>query len=334
MMVRVALVSFAHVHAQGYANQVKENPEAEAVCVWDDMPDRGRPPAEKLGVPFSDDYDAVLQRDDVDAIVLNAETSKHTDLISKAVTAGKHCFTEKALTLTTADADALVEQVNAAGIKFMISLPSRTRSQTLFIKQALDNGLLGQVTMMRSRVAHSAALDQWFGGGSAWFVDAELAGGGALFDLGCHTTDVMRWLMGQPKSVVAQITNLSGNYDIDDNSVVAIEFEGGALGILDTAFVHRAGPNITELYGTEGCLIAGAPGAPLMLRSTKLRPGDIDGWIAPENLPPALPSPLEQWVNAIERGEPMTITVEDGRNLTELLEAAYVSAREGRRVVL
>lgn len=333
-MVRVALASFAHVHARGYAGQVNENPDAEIVCVWDDMPDRGKPPAEQFGVPFVAEYDDVLARDDVDAIVLNAETSKHTELIRKAVEADKHLFTEKALTLATTDADALVEQVNASDTKFMISLPSRTRPQTLFMRQALDDGLLGDVTMMRARVAHSAALDKWFGGGSAWFVDAELAGGGALFDLGCHTTDVMRWLMGKPKSVMAQITNFSGNYDVDDNSVVAIEFEGGALGILDTAFVHRTGPNMTELYGTEGCLLSGAPGHGLMLRSTKLRPGDLDGWIIPENLPDALPSPLQQWINAIERDEPMTITVEDGRNLTELLEAAYISAREGRRVEL
>jgi predicted dehydrogenase len=333
-MVRVALASFAHVHARGYAQQVKENPDAEIVCVWDDSPERGRPPAEEYGVPFIEDYDGVLARDDVDGIVLNAETSKHPDLILRAAAAKKHLFTEKALSIRTTDADELVQAVNAAGIKFMISLPSRTRPPTLFMKQVLDEGLLGDVTMMRARVAHSAALDKWFGGGSAWFTDAELAGGGALFDLGCHTVDVMRWLMGKPKSVVAQISNFSHQYDIDDNSVVAVEFESGALGILDTAFVHRSGPNLQELYGTEGCLLNGVPGFGLMFRSRQLKPGDLDGWTVPENLPPALPTPLQQWIAALARDGPMTITIEDGRNLTQLLDAAYQSAREGRRVDL
>jgi predicted dehydrogenase len=283
-------------------------------------------------VPFLSDLDDVWARDDVDAVVLNAETAYHKDLILAAVAHGKHVFTEKALTITTADADEVVAAVNASGIKFMISLPSRTRPETLFMKQVLGEGLLGDVTLMRARVAHSAALDSWFSGGSAWFTDAALAGGGALFDLGCHTVDVMRWCLGEPAQCVALLNNCAGTYDIDDNSVLTVEFKNKALGILDVAFVHRSGPNLTEIYGTEGYLLRGLPGQPLLLQSRKLKAGHIEGWIAPTNLSPALPLPLEQWLAAILRDEPMTITVEDGRNLTQLLEAAYTSAREGRAV--
>lgn len=175
-----------------------------------------------------------------------------------------------------------------------------------------------------------AALDKWFSGGSAWFADESLAGGGALFDLGCHTTDVMRWFMGKPKSVIAKVQNLSGAYPIDDNSAAVIEFESGALGILDTSWVHRAGPNPYEIYGTDGFLGNGPGG--LQLTSTQLSAEGITGTITPSNLPPALPTPMNQWVSAILNDTEMTITVEDGRNLTELLEAIYVSAREGREV--
>lgn len=331
-MVRIAMLSFAHVHAHGYAQQIVDSPEGEIVCVWDTDASRGRPAAERYGVPFLTDLDEVWAREDVDAVVLNAETDYHKDLILAAVAHGKHVFTEKALTLTTADADAVVAAVRASGVRFMISLPSRTRPETLFMKRVLEEGLLGEVTLMRARVAHSAALDAWFSGGSAWFTDAALAGGGALFDLGCHTVDVMRWCLGEPAQCVALINNCSGTYDIDDNAVLTVEFKNRALGILDASFVHRSGPNLTEIYGTEGCLLRGLPGQPLLLQSRKLKAGDIEGWIAPTQLPPALPSPLEQWLAAILRDEPMTITVEDGRNLTQLLEAAYTSAREGRAV--
>ncbi len=334
-MLRTAMLSFAHVHANGYADHIVKHEEAEIVAIWDDDPERGKAASDRYGVPLDADLQRVLSRDDVDAVVVNAATSQHTELFRAALAHGKHVFTEKALTVTTADADEIVRLAKQSGVQFMVSLPSRTRSEILFIKDVLDRGLLGKITLMRARVAHMAALDKWFGGGSAWFADAELAGGGALFDLGCHTTDVMRWFMGKPRSVMAKVNNFSGAYPIDDNSAAVIEFCSGALGILDTSWVHRAGPNPYELYGTDGYLgLSTWPGGGMYLTSTQLEAAGITGTISPGNLPAALPAPMDQWISAILHGTPSTICVEDGRNLTELLEAIYVSAREGKEVKL
>jgi len=332
MPARIALLSFAHVHANGYAQGVERHPEAQIVCVWDDDAARGRPAAERFGVPYESDLAAVLRRGDVDGVLVNAETSKHPEILMAALEAGKHVFTEKALTVGTADADRVVEAARRSGVKFMISLPSRTNPEVLFARQVLDRGLLGDVTFMRARIAHSAALDRWFKEGSLWFGDASLAGGGSLFDLGCHTVDVMRWFLGEPESVVAQTTNFARAYDIDDQCVALIKFKNGALGVLDVSWVHRAGPNTKEIYGTEGFLGWGFPGQNPQLTSRKLEAAGLQGTLIPSNLPKALPSPLEQWIAAIVRNEPMTITVEDGRNLTQLLEGIYTAAREGREV--
>jgi 1,5-anhydro-D-fructose reductase (1,5-anhydro-D-mannitol-forming) len=270
----------------------------------------------------------VLGSPDVDAVVVDSPTVQHPQVIKAAVQHGKHVFTEKALTIKTKDADEIAMLVKQSGIKFMISLPSRTRPEILFMKHVLDQGWLGKITLMRARVAHMAALDHWFSGGSAWFADATLAGGGALFDLGCHTTDVMRWFMGPPKSIIAKVQNFTGAYPIDDNTAAVFEFKTGALGILDTAWVQRAGPNPYELYGTDGYLgYNTGPDAGLMLTSTQLSPHDVQGYIQPTNLPKALPMPMDQWINAIVHGTPMTITVDDGRNLTEMLEGVYLAAQ-------
>jgi predicted dehydrogenase len=329
------MLSFAHVHANGYAQRVADHPEAQIQCIWDDDPARGQIASERWDAPLYDDLEQVVSSPEVDAVVINAETSKHPMVMKAAIAHGKHIFTEKALTIATAEADEMVRLVNESGIKFMICLPSRTRSETLFMKEVLDKGWLGKVTLMRARVAHSAALDVWFTAEkhNDWFVDEELAGGGALFDLGCHTVDVMRWFMGKPKSLVAKIQNFSGVYDIDDNSVIVVEFENGALGVLDTSFVHRAGPNPMEIFGTDGYL-GRDPNGGVLLTSTQLETADLRGYIKPDprSMPQDLPHPLEQWVSAILHDTPMTITVEDGRNLTQLLEAAYRSAREGKEV--
>src|SRR5712692_8723672 len=145
-MVRVGLLGMAHVHAGGYARQVQQNPEAEITCVWDDDPERGRPAAEQFGVPYVSDLRAAVSREDVDGVVVNAPTSQHPEVIGAALAARKHVFTEKALTIRTREADELVQAVRRSGVKFMISLPSRARPETLFMRKVLDEGLLGDVT--------------------------------------------------------------------------------------------------------------------------------------------------------------------------------------------
>jgi predicted dehydrogenase len=268
----------------------------------------------------------------VNGVVVNVETLHHPEVIGEAIEAGKHVFTEKALTIRTRESDRIVAAVKESGVKFMISLPSRSSPDVLFARQVVEQGLLGQITMMRMRIAHAAGLNASFRGPSLWFGDAALAGGGSLFDLGCHVVDVMRWLGGEPESVIAKTGNFTGNYDIDDQSVAIVQFRNKALGILDCSWAHRVGPNTKELYGTEGFLGWGLPGQNPILQSQKLELGEYAGAVFPSRLPRALPSPMEQWIAAILRDEPMQITVEDGRNLTQLLEAIYTSAREGREV--
>jgi predicted dehydrogenase len=334
--IGLAKLSFAHVHAGDYARQIDASPDAELVAVWDEEPARGRREAEKRGVPFFERLEDLLAEERVRGVVVDTPTALHPRVLIAAADAGKHIFTEKALTITTADADEVAAAVRRAGVKFMISLPSRVRPEILFAKRVVDDGLLGAVTTMRARIAHSAALDRWFGrgedhGGSAWFGDEAAAGGGAFFDLGCHRVDVMRWLLGEPASVVARNNNVSGSYPIDDNMVAVVEFKNRALGILDVSWVHRAGPNPLEIYGTEGFLSIDLGAGPrVWLESTRLEANGIKGAIAPSNLPPALPMPMSQWIAAIKDGTPMTIDLQDGWNLTQLLEGCYTAARTGQ----
>ena len=329
-MIRVAKLSMAHVHAGGYARKINDNPETELVAVWDEEEYGGRNAAEQYEVPFYTDLDEVLSRDDVDAVSVDAITSDHPRVMIAAAEAGKHIFTEKALAIDVEGCDAIIAAVEKAGVKFMISLPSRCNSEILFAKNALEDGLLGDLTFGRGRIAHSAGLDKWFSGTSAWFADAERAGGGALFDLGCHRVDVIRWLMGEPKSAIAKINNFTGNYQIDDNSVSVVEFANKALGVIDVAWTHRSGPNLLELYGTEGSLVAGH--GEMHFETRKLSDEEKAEYIA--NAPAAPPEPMQQWINAILRDEPMTINIQDGRNLTELMQAFYLSSERGVSVEL
>ena len=328
-MVRVGMSSFAHVHANGYAKQVMESPDAGLVAIWDEEEYGGRQAAERLDVPFYEDLDQFLASD-IDAVVVNAITLDHPRVMVAAAQAGKHIFTEKALAIDVAGCDQIIEAVETAGIKFMISLPSRVNADILFAKKVIDDGMLGEITFGRGRIAHSAALDHWCSGPSLWFGDKERAGGGALFDLGCHRVDVIRWLMGEPRSVVSQINNFTGAFPIDDNSVMVIEFANKALGIVDCTWIHRPGPNSLELLGTEGSIVIGH--GPMHFETRKLNDEEKTAYLEDRPTPPA--APMQQWVSAIENDTPMTITIQDGRNLTELLQGAYMAAEQKRAVEL
>jgi predicted dehydrogenase len=332
--IGIALLSFAHVHARGYADQVRDHAECEVKAIWDEDPERGRSEAERRGVEFVESLDEVLARSDVDGVVVNAPTAMHRDVLVDSARAGKHIFTEKSMTITLDEATEVMRAVEDAGIRFVISLPSRIRPENLFAKRILDMGYLGEVTHMRTRIAHMAALDRWFSGGSAWFTDETQAGGGAFFDLGCHRVDLIRWFLGEPASAVAQMTNSSQAYEIDDSMVAVVTFRSRAIAIVDVSWVHRYGPNPLEIYGTDGYLsIDAAPNGPkIQLISGQLKAGDIQGYISPASLPPGPPSLMHQWVTAIKDGSVCSTNVYDGWNLVQLMEGCYTAGREGREV--
>jgi predicted dehydrogenase len=325
------MLSFAHVHADGYAKQAVANEDIDLLAVWDEPEYGGQEGADRHGLAFYSDLDELLARDDIDAVIVNAITSEHPAVMVKAAKAGKHIFTEKALAVTVAECDEIIDAVEEAGIKFMISLPQRSRSQILLAKKAVEDGLLGELTFGRARIAHSAGLDSWFSGPSAWFADPERAGGGALFDLGCHVMDILPWLMGgSPKKITGIINNQSNAYPIDDNSVTLMEFPNNAIGVVDCSWVHRSGPALLELYGTEGSFVQGMGDTQLQTRM--LDDAARDAFLA---APPAdLPSAMNQWVGAILNDTPMTITIQDGRNLTEVMEAVYRASSSGQAVSL
>ncbi len=330
----IALLSFAHVHARGYADQIRDIADCKVVAIWDEDPERGAAEADKRGAPYYDSYESVLELPEVDGVIVNAPTSMHRDILVACAQAGKHIFTEKSLTITLDDATEVMKAVEDAGIRFVISLPSRVRPEILFAKRILDMGYLGEVTHMRARIAHMAALDRWFSGGSAWFTDETQAGGGAFFDLGCHRVDILRWFLGEPASAVAQIVNSSQIYEIDDSMVAVVTFRSKAIGIIDVSWVHRYGPNPLEIYGTDGYLsIDAAPNGPkIQLISGQLKAGDIQGYISPASLPPGPPSLMNQWVASIQHGSVSATNIYDGWNLVQLLEGCYTAGREGREV--
>lgn len=329
-MVNVAMLSFWHVHAPGYAKEVQAHPGARITVVWDEDEKRGQEWADKLGVPFEPDLEKAVSRPDVDGVVVDAPTQMHTDVILAALRAKRHVFTEKVVALTVQEVDRIGRAAALAGVHFVVSFPFRGQPRFKYAKQAADEGLVGHVTTVRSRLAHNGASDRWL---PPHFFDPKACGGGAMIDLGCHPMYLARWIGGRPRKVTARLTRFDDRYEVDDNSVAVIEFESGALGVVETSFVSTHSPFALEVYGTEGAILVGGPDDGVWVRS-RVNQGKIEGWIRPDRLPEADPSPLSQWLTAIAGGQPPKISLQDGRDLTELMEAATRSHREGRPIEL
>jgi predicted dehydrogenase len=326
-MLRVAMLSGWHVHAKGYANDINSMPDAKVTAVWDELPDRGKAWAEELKVPFEPKLEAVLRRDDVDGVVVNAPTNRHPEVMIAAAAAKKHIFTEKVMALTVKECDEISAAVRKAGVKFCISMPQRCQPASLFAKKVADERLLGEVTLLRVRVAHNGASANWL---PPHFYDAVACGGGAMMDLGAHPMYLSRWICGKPARISSTFNFLTG-HAVEDNSVSVIEFASKAIAIVETSFVSSHSPFALELYGTDGCLVIGGPENRVKIMSNKIQSA-VPGWIVPTQLPKALPSPLRQWVSGVLQGTEIHFGLEDGTQLTELMETAYISHREGRQV--
>jgi 1,5-anhydro-D-fructose reductase (1,5-anhydro-D-mannitol-forming) len=331
-MIQVAMLSYWHVHAKDYTRQVQARPECRIAAVWDELPGRGRAQAEELGVPFYEDLGALLANPEIDAVVVDAPSNIHEEVIVAAARAGKHIFTEKVLAVTTEAADRIIQAVEASGKSFMISLPRLADARNVYIKNVIDSGLLGQITLLRTRLAHDGGLPNG-SSPNGWlpphFYNKEQCGGGALIDLGCHPMYLAHYYLGFPESLSAQFGYVTGR-EVEDNAVVTLRYANGAMAIVEAGFASRFSPFSIEVYGTEGCLLLDDEA--LRLRSTKLDLGSHSGWITPAKLPPAPPMPLNQWVDHILHGTPPTITIAQGRALTLLMEAANRSAETGASV--
>lgn len=328
-MIRVAMLSFWHVHAKDYARQINEHPETEIVAVWDEIAERGAKEAEARGVRFYESLDDLLAQPDIDAVVVDTPSTMHRDVMVKAANAGKHIFTEKVLATTIREANEIVAAVEKAGVKLTVSLPRLNDGYTLAIQDVLAQGLLGDLTLVRARLSHGGAIANWL---PAHFYSLEETGGGALIDLGCHPMYLTRLFLGLPESVTANYGYVTGK-EVEDNAVAVLRYPNGALGIVEAGFVNKFSPFTLELHGTEGSLLFGTPDNKIVLRTSKLGEEASKTWTVKE-LPGNRESAIQQWVGHIRNNTVATENIALALDLTKLMEASNLSAESDRAIEL
>jgi len=312
MVIRIAMMGYAHVHAPSYTEQLlrrkREVGDVEIIGVYDENEERGRYYAERYGLRMFRSIDEAL-KEDPDIFVINTETSKHSAYVEIAAENNVNVFCEKPIGLDLKDALNIRSIVRRSGIKFTTGFNARFNPENIKTKELISTGEIGRVSMVRIRVAHSAAVDRGFRGWSEWFTIREHAGGGGFLDLGIHGADLLRFILAdEAVEAVGFIGNFTSSYDIDDQGAGIVRFSKGTIGILDSGWtqVLEGMPWAPlEVYGEKGTIIRTQLGLMYYTRAQ-------GGWVRP-NLGRIARNALDELIEAVKKGGEVSITVDDRR---------------------
>lgn len=328
-MLKLALLGFWHVHAKDYFKDALGNPDTEVTLAWDDDKTRGQTSTTQFGqdLRFVERLEDVLASD-IDGVIVTTSTNIHPQVMIAAANAGKHIFTEKVVASSLKDTNAILDAISKAKVKLTVSLPRLNSGSTLAIQKIIQDGTLGQLTQARVRISHDGALPN-SQNKNGWlpeqFYNLEEAAGGAMIDLGCHPMYLTRLFLGMPEAVSAAYGYVTKR-DVEDNAVITLHYNNGAVGIVEAGFVNKRSPFSIEVHGTEGSLLYGTPDNKLLLRTA-----GQDAW-QDVSLPKDNPKAFDQWVKHIQDDTVATENIALATDLSALMEAANLSAKMKKMV--
>jgi UDP-N-acetyl-2-amino-2-deoxyglucuronate dehydrogenase len=314
---------------------------------------RNRANAEKIagmaghGCAIVDDVDKLLALPDLDVVCVCTPSGAHMEPAVRAAQAGKHVVVEKPLEITLARCDAIIAACVRAGVRLCTIFPSRFTAANRRIKEAIDLGRFGRITLGDTYVKWWRTQEYYDSGG--WRGTWRLDGGGALMNQAIHNVDLLCWLMGEVAQVSGMTATLAhARIEVEDTAVAVLRFTSGALGVIEAA--TSAYPGLlkrTEIHGDRG--------------SARVEQDDITLWDFQEKVPSdnevyaamagqtgfkaGASDPrgithvghrdqLTDFLQAIDLGRDPLVDGREGRKSVEVIRAIYRSAESGQAIAL
>jgi predicted dehydrogenase len=338
MSIRFAILSFAHYHANFWAQAINAADDAVLVGIWDDVESRGQQAAQQYGTAYYADLDALLAS--CDAVGITSETARHAELVERAAAAGKHILLEKPMATTVAEGRRIQAAVARAGVTFMQNFPKRYDPINHELVQKVHGGELGKVSMVRVRHGNYHLLQLGDDVHNQWFGDPARSGGGALIDEGIHAIDFLLWLLGMPQQVYAMTSNATLGLPLEDTAVMILSYANGTIAEVAASNTLVAAEQSIEVYGTGGSAILS--GVDLASRDFSRPPylkfhhhGDPrEGWHGSDTVPYFRQGNFHQqgplhFLRCLTEGAAPIATLTEGLQSLMIVEAAYRSARTG-----
>jgi predicted dehydrogenase len=302
------------------------------------------------------DYHELLARPDIDAVSVCLPNWLHAPVSIDAIQAGKHVLCEKPLANTLAEAERLAAAVHASDRIFMLALNNRFRVEIQALKRIIAAGTLGEMYYAKTGWVRR----RWAGIVRGWFMEKARAGGGPMIDLGVHMLDLTLWLMGSPKAVrvsgavydkfAKQMEPVLGPLDIEDLGAAMVHLDTGATIMLETSwgsYIERE-HIYSEILGTTGGAryerFGGSgwqtqPVPPFQLFTTladeQVNAVPTNIMLTPEQmLYASFENEMRHFAECVRDTTQPIATIDQGLEITRILDAIYRSAAEGREITL
>lgn len=348
--IRIGLIGAGNigaVHVQGFQ---KLPQECEVAAISDVNAQLAAARAQEYGIPrVYDSSDALIESEDIDAVVIGVPNRFHAPLAVKALEAGKHVLLEKPMAVDLADARRILQASRESKAVLMIAHQMRWEAVPLQIKEQVERGELGRIYTAKTGWFRRKGIPGW----GTWFTRKDMSGGGPLIDIGVHMLDLALHLMGNPKPVsVSGATyaefgphrkgiggwgkpNWDGYFDVEDLATALIRMEDGSTLTLEVSWaVHMDTDNrpFIHLMGSEGgATYRGSTGK--LLTEKFNRPLETE-LITPENDEGSRMRMVRHFLECIREGkEPLTSAI-TGYTNNLVLDAIYESSRKGEEIRL
>jgi len=336
MVVRVGLLGSgfaAEFHMQSYA----EIPNAKVVAVASRS--RAAEFARRWGVSkyyTGEDFIEKLCSDkEVDAVDIVLPNFLHLKAVQVCAENKKNIIIEKPLGRNLSEAREMLNAVNRNGVLHAYAENQVFIPQIERVMEMVKGRAIGKVFWVRSREAH-------FGPHSPWFWDKSLSGGGSLLDMGCHSIEVTRKIIGGRAVEVLGWGDLLVHRDrtkAEDNSIVLVRYSGGELGQAENSWAAHGGLDLRyEIYGSEGAIfidVTRETGIRVFTTAPEERVGYVvekaevaKGWLYPiwrEFELYGYLNELRHFITSFERGEMPRENFNDGVEVNRIIDAAYRS---------
>ncbi|MFE8697714.1 Gfo/Idh/MocA family protein [Cytobacillus sp. FJAT-53684] len=228
-------------------------PKSELVAVMRRTGNLAEDYAKRHGVrKWYDDADALINDPEVDAVYIATPPSSHKVYTIKAAKAGKPVYVEKPMALNFAECNEMIAACKVAKVPLYVAYYRRAQPKFLKIKELLENNVIGDVRFVSTTQYQKAAEDVLNKQNPPWRTQPELSGGGLFFDLGCHTLDILGFLLGSIKDVQGFASNQAGYYHAEDIVTGTYQFESGVHGVGSWCFSAYEDVDTNEIIGSKG----------------------------------------------------------------------------------
>lgn len=336
--IRIGMISFAHYHANFWAEAFRDDPRVRLQAVWDDDAARGIDAARRFATAYAPSVEALLA--EVDAVAITSETADHARWIALAAGASKPILCEKPLAVSRRQIDDITRVLAASGVPFMQSFPKRFDPANNALRDLLARGDLGEIRLVRVRHGHAHGRDPAFTAG--WWTDPARSGGGTLLDEGIHAADFLRWLFGHPLHVTATLGHGRG-LRVEDTAVAVFRWSDGMIGEISTSWDFHTADTSIEIYGTNGtALLSGVDLASKAARTTghlRVASGGDTCFVDLPITPSFLSGRFHHasaiaFVDALSAGTIPPIGLGEARGALDMILAAYRAAELGQSVAI